>query len=111
MEKQRPGARTRRARLKVGDRVRFLWGFDPIVGVIEEYRGRFAVGRRHVYTVRAKMTCADDIVLELPEDLILSVRRAPSKPRSRKASPRARKVAAMTRRGARDRKRRASTTR
>ncbi len=98
-----------KCRFKLGDRVRFQWGFSPLVGVITEERGRLAAGRL-LFNVRAKLESADDLMLELSEDQISPVRRVGleggegseeprSSPRRSASRPRARKVQRSTRKG------------
>jgi hypothetical protein len=54
--------------LKVGDRVRFMFGRRRIVGTIVEDRGPIGAGGRRLYGVRARLDRDSESVLELPAD-------------------------------------------
>lgn len=52
---------------RVGSRVSFIWGFNPLEGKIVEDRGAIGVGGRRLYRIVAPIEPGDAIVLELPE--------------------------------------------
>jgi hypothetical protein len=69
-----------------GDRVRMLWGFTPVEGVIVEDRGNLGVGGRRIYLVLVDLDNGISEPMTLPagiEDLTL-VAKAPPPPRKRR---------------------------
>jgi hypothetical protein len=63
----RRSKRKKKARLRVGDRVRFHFVDRWLVGTIIEDRGLLAAGRR-LLRVRARRRDMDDLITELPAD-------------------------------------------
>jgi hypothetical protein len=51
---------------KVGDRVRYKRGLEPVEGVIVEDRGPLGIGGRRLYAVRVQLDEWNAIVTELP---------------------------------------------
>jgi hypothetical protein len=68
-----------------GDRVRLLWGFTPVEGVIVEDRGNLGVGGKRVYHVEVHLAEVPEpfIASRYAEDLTL-VARAPAPSRKRR---------------------------
>jgi hypothetical protein len=60
--------RPKRARLRVGDRVRFHFADRWLVGTIIEDRGLLAPGRKRVLRVRVRRSQGDDLITEMPAD-------------------------------------------
>lgn len=60
--------RTKRARLRVGDRVSFQFGLDRVVGTIIEDRGNIGFRGRRLLRVRVPRSDTDDLVTEVPAD-------------------------------------------
>jgi hypothetical protein len=54
-------------RFKVGDRVRFLWGFDPVEAVIVEDRGCIGHQGRRLYGITMHNPPAEARTFEMPE--------------------------------------------
>jgi len=67
MAAARRSKREKKARLRVGDRVRFHFVDRWLVGTIIEDRGLLAAGRR-LLRVRVRRRDADDLITELPAD-------------------------------------------
>ncbi len=68
MAAARRSKRKKKARLRVGDRVRFHYVNRWLVGTIIEDRGLLATGRRRLWRIRVRRRDADDLITELPAD-------------------------------------------
>lgn len=62
----------KRARLRVGDRVSFVFGLDRVVGTIIEDRGNIGFRGRRLLRVRVPRSDTDDLVAEVPEENVRS---------------------------------------
>jgi hypothetical protein len=63
-----------------GDRVRLLWGFTPVEGVVIEDRGNLGVAGRRLYRVRVQLDeITEPIEITTPEDALTLVAKAPTR--------------------------------
>ena len=65
------GGSAQKKGLHVGDRVRFLFGKDPVEGVIVEDRGLLAAGGRRLWAIEFHLDQPDASVIELAEEDLL----------------------------------------
>jgi hypothetical protein len=64
----RPATRKNRKRLRVGDRVSFMFGIRRVYGVVVEDRGPLGGHGRRLLAVRSKLGGSEPTVIELPVD-------------------------------------------
>lgn len=67
-----------------GDRVRFLWGFTPVEGLVIEDRGNLGIGGRRLYRVRFQVDdgITEPMETEMPAEDLTLVARAPGRSRN-----------------------------
>jgi hypothetical protein len=58
---------------KVGDRVRFVFGWGEVTGVIVEDRGGLGVGGRRVYGIKFDVNPGESTYTEMPEEELTAV--------------------------------------
>ena len=54
-----------RRKFRVGDRVRFTFGFEEVEGTVEEYRGPLGPGGEDIYRIHMPRDYAEPMVFEL----------------------------------------------
>jgi hypothetical protein len=64
-----------------GDRVRLLWGFTPVQGVIVEDRGNLGFRGRRLYHIQIQLDeVTEPFVISMPADELTLVAKAPTRP-------------------------------
>jgi hypothetical protein len=85
-----PSAALNPGPFREGDRVRLLWGFTPVEGIIIEDRGNLGVGGRRLYRVQVQLddNITDPMESTRPAEDLTLVDRAPTPSRNRRRGKR-----------------------